>query len=120
MIHTLTQCALVLLIGIYAIRSTWFLFSGGALTPLTPVAAVIVVLCVFLFHRAPTQTSPYLWGVLAACAVGAVANAMLLTSTAPAYRSATNMTFSAVSVALWIALALLLWLGARSGQAAGS
>jgi hypothetical protein len=120
MIHALTQSALVLLIGIYAIRASWFLFSSGALTPLTPVAAAIVGLCVYLFHRAPTQTGPFLWGVLAACAVGAIANALLLTSTSPAYRNPTNMTFSALSVALWIALALLLWQGARAGQAAGS
>jgi hypothetical protein len=119
MIHALTQSVLVLLIGIYAIRASWFMFSGSV-SPLTPVAAAIVVLCVFLFHRAPTQAGPLLWSVFAACAIGAIANALLLTSVAPAYRNPTNMAFSALSVALWLALGLLLWQGTRAGQAGAS
>jgi hypothetical protein len=35
----LSKALLVVLIGIYAIRSTWFIFSGS-ISPLTPVAAV--------------------------------------------------------------------------------
>jgi hypothetical protein len=117
MIYAMTQATLVVLIGMYAIRASWFLFNG-LWSPLTPVAAACVVLCVYLFHRAPVQPGPYLWTVVAACVVGAIANAVLLTSTAPAYRNATNLMFSGTSAFLWLALAVLVWVSATSAGAA--
>jgi hypothetical protein len=116
-IHALTQTTLVVLTGMYAVRASWFLFSG-ALSPLTPVAAACVVLCVYLFHRAPTQPGTLLWSVMIACAIGAIANAVLLTSSDPAYRNTTNLVLSGLSTVLWLALAALLWLSATAGGAA--
>jgi glucose uptake protein GlcU len=115
-IHALTQATLVVLTGMYAVRASWFLFSG-VLSPLTPVAVACVTACVYLFHRAPTQPGTYLWAVMIGCVIGAIANAVLLTSADPAYRNATNLMFSGLSTVLWLALAALLWLSATASGA---
>jgi hypothetical protein len=97
------QSTLVALIGMYAVRASWFLF-GGQLTALTPVAAAVFVLCLVLFHWAPTMAGPWLYVLLAACVAGAAVNASLLFSAEGAYRDPTNFAFSAASVVGWIVL----------------
>jgi hypothetical protein len=100
----ITQALLVVLIGIYSIRSSWFLFSGQ-FSPLTPVAAAVLVLCLFAFHRPPTSVSLWFWAVMAVCLAGAIANATLLFSTSPIYSNPTNTAFSAISLGCFILLA---------------
>ena len=101
----LAKAFLVVLLGIYAVRSTWFLFSD-MLSPLTPVAMAVFVLCLFIFHRPPATAGLWFYAVIAACAVGVVANATLLFSTSPTYQNPTNQMFSMVSVACFIGLAV--------------
>jgi hypothetical protein len=113
MFHVLIQIVLTALVGMYAIRSTWFLFSG-IISPLLPVAAAACALCIYLFHRPPVAPGMFLWIVVGLCLAGAVANGALLTSTAPAYRDPTNFVFSAASAVLWLVLPVLLWLSASS------
>jgi ABC-type polysaccharide/polyol phosphate export permease len=99
------QSSLVVLAGIYAMRASWFLFAKGAISPLTPLAAVVFMLCVVLFHR-PPQSQTWLAVVAAACLVGVAANAALLFSASSAYQNPTNQVFSILSVAGWAILAV--------------
>lgn len=99
----MTQSILVILSGIYAIRSSWFIFSG-IFSPLTPVAVIVLVLCVVLFHRPPETPGLWLYVVTTGCVLGAIANGMLLFSHHEAYSNPTNRVFSLVSVVSWIVL----------------
>jgi hypothetical protein len=94
MIAGLSKAVLVLLIGIYAIRSSWFLF--GVVSPLTPVAMAVLALCITLFHRPPTEIGWWFGAVIAACIVGAIANA-----------DPTNRLFSMISLGAFVAYGLL-------------
>jgi hypothetical protein len=102
----LPKILLVILIGIYTIRTSWFLFSG-IFSPLTPVAAAVLVICLFAFHRPPETPGIWFYALIVTCVAGAIANGMLLFSTAPAYSNATNMIFSAVSLTCFILLAAM-------------
>jgi hypothetical protein len=106
MIIVIPKILLVILIGIYAIRTSWFLFSG-VFSPLTPVAAIVFVICLFAFHRPPETTGTWFYSLVAIYVIGAIANASLLFSTAPVYSNTTNMTFSAVSLTCFIILGLM-------------
>lgn len=99
------QSSLVVLAGIYAMRASWFLFAKGPISPLTPLAAIVFVLCILLFHR-PPQSSTWLAVVAIACMIGVAANAALLFSAAAAYQNPTNQAFSVLSVLGWAILAV--------------
>jgi hypothetical protein len=110
----LSKALLVVLIGIYTIRTSWFIFSGS-LSPLTPVAAIVLILCVISFHRLPMEAGTWLYVLLAMCGIGAVANASLLFSTSPNYANPTNLAFSAISLGCFILLGgIQLWSVLRS------
>jgi hypothetical protein len=99
---------LVILIGVYFIRTTWFFW--GVFSPLTPVAGIVLTICLFAFHKPPTETGAWFYGVIAMCVVGAIANFSLLYSTAPAYQNPTNQAFSWTSMISFLLLAgTLLW-----------
>jgi hypothetical protein len=105
----LSKALLVILIGIYAIRSTWFIFSGS-FSPLTPVAAAVLILCIISFHRLPLEIGTWFYVLISICVLGAIANASLLFSTSPIYANPTNMTFSAISLGCFVLLgAVQLW-----------
>jgi hypothetical protein len=99
----IAQALLVILIGIYFIRTSWFLFSD-MLSPLTPVAAVVLITCLFAFHRPPTSLSLWFWGLMAICVLGAITNATLLFSASPMYSNPTNTAFSAISLGCFVLL----------------
>jgi hypothetical protein len=99
----IAQALLVVLIGIYFIRTSWFLFIGQ-FSPLTPVAAIVLFMCLFAFHRPPTTLSLWLWALLAMCVLGAIANASLLFVSSPIYANPTNMAFSMISLGCFILL----------------
>ena len=98
------KAVLVPLIGMYAIRASWFLFSG-TISPLTPVAAAVLVLGILIFHRPPELIGPWFAGVLAACLIGACANAALLFSASPLYDNPVNTAFSLASLTGFVMLA---------------
>jgi hypothetical protein len=105
----ISQAILVVLIGIYFIRTTWFIFSG-VFSPLTPVAAAVLVVCLISFHRLPTTPGFWFYLLLATCLAGAIANASLLFATSPIYSNPTNQAFSWVSMISFIVLGgLQLW-----------
>jgi hypothetical protein len=97
---------LVILTGIYAIRSSWFIFSG-IFSPLTPVAVVVLGLCIILFHRPPTEPGTWLYIVIFGSIAGAIANGMLLLSTKEAYSNPINQVFSGISLIGWTVLAII-------------
>jgi hypothetical protein len=105
----LSKGLLVVLIGIYAIRSSWFVFSGS-FSPLTPVAAAVMVLCIISFHRLPLELGMWFYVLMFVCVAGAIANASLLFATSPNYANPTNMAFSAISLGCFLLLAAVqLW-----------
>ncbi len=101
----LMKAVLVVLIGMYAIRASWFLFSG-VLSPLTPIAAAVLMLCIVIFHRPPQSLGLWFVAVLTACLIGAIANAALLVSTSPLYHNPTNTAFSWASLTGFVLLAV--------------
>jgi hypothetical protein len=114
----IAQALLVLLIGIYFIRTTWFLFSG-VFSPLTPVAAIVLTICLFAFHKLPAATGAWFYAVIAMCVIGAIANGLLLFSASPTYSNPTNHAFSMISMVSFILLGgTLLWSVFGSSSAA--
>jgi hypothetical protein len=106
----LTQALLVLLIGIYLVRTTWFLFTG-VFSVLTPVAGIVLLVCLFAFNRPPMPGTVWFYIVLATYLIGAVANLSLLFSSSPTYSNSTNYIFSWVSMLSFAVLgAMHLWL----------
>jgi hypothetical protein len=103
----LSKSLLVILIGIYAIRSSWFIFSG-IFSPLTPIAAIVLVLCVIAFHTPPSSIGPWFFTLLATFAVGAVANFLLLFASGEASADPVNRAFSLVSMLCFLALGAIL------------
>ncbi|MGL5838963.1 MAG: hypothetical protein ACRCY3_10730 [Sphingorhabdus sp.] len=104
----LAQILLVILIGVYFIRTTWFLF--GVFSPLTPVAGIVLTICLLAFHKPPTATGAWFYTVIAMCVIGAIANFTLLYSTSPTYQNPTNQAFSWTSMISFVLLAgTLLW-----------
>jgi hypothetical protein len=115
----IAQALLVLLIGFYFIRTTWFLFSGGMFSPLTPVAAIVRTIRLFAFHKLPTAAGGWFYALIAVCVLGAIANGSLLFSTAPTYLNPTNHAFSMISMVSFILLGgTLLWSVYGSSSAA--
>jgi hypothetical protein len=103
------KALLVVLIGIYFIRSTWFLFTG-VFNPLTPVAAIVLTVCLFAFHKWPTATGAWFYALVGVCVAGAIANGSLLFATSPTHPNPTNDVFSLVSMVSFILLGgWLLW-----------
>lgn len=98
----ITQSILVIFSGIYAIRASWFIFSG-IFSPLTPVAAIVLVLCITLFHRPPIEPGIWLYVVLVGCVIGAIANSILFFSSHEG-SNPTNRAFSVISVVSWVFL----------------
>jgi hypothetical protein len=106
----LTQTLLVLLIGIYLVRATWFLFTG-VFSVLTPVAGIVLLVCLSAFNRPPVPGTAWFYVVLATYLIGALANLSLLFSSAPAYSNSTNYIFSWTSMLSFAALSVVhLWL----------
>ncbi len=99
----LSKALLVVLIGIYAIRSSWFIFSGNV-SPLTPVAAAVLVLRIISFHRLPLEVGTWFYVVIGMCVAGAFANASLLFVSSPIYANPTNIAFSAISLGCFVLL----------------
>ena len=83
---------LTILVGIYTIRGSWFLFSGHV-SPLTPVAAIVAVLCVVFFHRPPQSFGLWYGVVIGVCVVAMIANGALLFAESPLYRNTINTAF---------------------------
>ena len=99
---------LVILIGVYFIRTTWFFW--GVFSPLTPVAGIVLIICLFAFHKPPTATGAWFYAVIAMCVIGAIANFSLLHSTSPTYQNPINQAFSWASMISFVLLAgTLLW-----------
>jgi hypothetical protein len=99
----IAQALLIILMGIYFVRTSWFLFSGQ-FSPLTPVAAIVLIACLFAFHRPPTTLSPWFWALIAMCVLGAIANASLLFVGSPIYANPTNRMFSIISLGCFVTL----------------
>jgi hypothetical protein len=113
----IAQALLIILMGIYFVRTSWFLFSGK-FSPLTPVAAIVLITCLFAFHRPPTTLSLWFWALIAMCVAGAIANASLLFVSSPIYANPINRAFSMISLGCFVMLGGYWALAAmRIGQA---
>jgi hypothetical protein len=102
----LTQTALVLMAGIYAIRASYPLLGHEAFSPLTLVAAMVFLLAVALFHRLRKITGKLLYVVVALCLVGILVNGMLLFAPDGPHASLINTAFSATCVVGWAIVAI--------------
>lgn len=111
----IAKMLLIVLIGIYAVRASWFFFTGQ-LSPLTPVAAVVLGLCIYLFNRLPEAPGLWLYAVLGACAIGTLVNGSLFFATSPLYRNPTNFAFNAACMLCFVGVAVeRLWVIYASG-----
>jgi hypothetical protein len=99
--NVLTQIALVLMAGIYAVRATYPLLGGEAFSPLTLVAAAVFFLIVALFHRLRKISGRLLYVVTGLCIVGMTVNGVLLFAPGASHANLTNSLFSATCVLGW-------------------
>jgi hypothetical protein len=108
----ITRVALVLLAGIYAMRSSDWIFGSNSFEPLILLAAAAFCLTIYLFFRMPQQSGAALYAVLALCAAGVAVNALLLLDSGSP-EDPTDQIFSLTCTAGWAAVALCSWLAAR-------
>ncbi|MGB8819145.1 MAG: hypothetical protein WCC66_14615 [Rhizobiaceae bacterium] len=101
MLFVITKAALVILAGVYAIRASSYFFEDAPFEPLMLVAAFAFVLSVVLFYRPPIASGLWLYAVVALCAIGVLANAMLYFAPDKTHSDAINLSFSAISIAGW-------------------
>jgi FtsH-binding integral membrane protein len=106
MTFLLTQAALVLLAGIYAIRATSWIFGADAFEPLFLLATAVLGLIVFLFYRMPRERGAALFVVMALCVAGLSVNALLLFAPSDAHDNPSNAVFSALCMAGWAIVAM--------------
>jgi hypothetical protein len=72
----ITKAAMVLLIGIYAIRASDIVFNPALFHPTMLVAASAFVMSLVIFHRPPTEIGTWLYTVLLLCVIGVTANSL--------------------------------------------
>jgi hypothetical protein len=120
MMFVITKAALVVLAGIYAMRSSSILFHPTALTPLWFVALFAFIMTLILFYRPPTVPGWWQYTVIGLCLVGVVANAMLYLAPDAEHSDPTNMAFSAFSVVGWgiVCLSSILLTFAKTAEGA--
>jgi RsiW-degrading membrane proteinase PrsW (M82 family) len=97
----LTQASLVLMAGIYAIRSTYTTLGGEAFSPLSLLAALVFALVFFLFYRLNRVNGKRLYVVIGLCIVGMAVNGVLLFAPGASHANLTNSMFSATCVLGW-------------------
>jgi hypothetical protein len=102
-----TKIALVILAGIYAMRSAGVIFHPGPFTPMALVAMFAFVMSVIYFYRPPTVPGPWLYTAVPLFLFGVLANSILFFAPDKAHSDPVNMTFSAVSIAGWGLLAIV-------------
>jgi hypothetical protein len=107
----LSKAAIVMLAGIYALRSSSVIFVRQPFQPLMIAAVFAFLLLLTIFYRAPTKPGMWLYTVVALCAVGALTNAMLYFKPDAMHSDPTNMAFSAFGMAGWGLL--LVYFGAQ-------
>jgi hypothetical protein len=103
---TLIQTILVILIGVYAMRTASVIFIREPFDPLMIVAAAAFVFSLCVFHQPPASSGKWSIAVVVLCAIGCVANIFLFLKPDKAHSDPTNMTFSAVSVIGWAIVGL--------------
>ena len=102
----ITKSAIVILAGIYAMRSAGIVFRDDAFTPLWFAALFAFILLIILFYRPPTVQGAWQYTVIILSLVGVAANAMLYFKPDAAHADPTNLAFSALSIAGWGIVAL--------------
>ena len=106
MMHLLTQTALVLMAGIYAIRATYPLLGSEPFSPLTVLAGLVFLLTVALFHRLRKANGKVLYVVVMLCLGGMVVNGLLLIAPGGAQAGLIKTLFSATCVVGWGVIAV--------------
>jgi hypothetical protein len=101
MLLTLTQITLVILIGVYAMRTASVIFIREPFDPLMIVAAAAFVFSILVFHQPPTTSGKWSISIVVLCTIGCVANIFLFLKPDKTHSDPTNMTFSAISVVGW-------------------
>jgi hypothetical protein len=97
----LSKATLVILAGIYAMRSASPVFVRQPFQPLMIAAVFAFLLLVTLFYRAPTKPGLWLYTVILLCAVGMLTNATLYFRPDAMHSDPTNMAYSAFGMAGW-------------------
>jgi hypothetical protein len=103
--YIIVKIALVMLAGIYAMRTSNALFHPAALSPMWFVAAFAFVMSLVLFHRPPIVQGWWQYSVIGLCAFGVVANGILFFAPDAAHSDPINLAFSAASIIGWALVA---------------
>jgi lipoprotein signal peptidase len=67
----------VALAGMYAMRTAYSPMEGR-ISPLTFLALAVLIFCIFIFHRVPTNTGWWAYAVLAGSAIGCGVNIVFM------------------------------------------
>jgi xanthine/uracil permease len=117
MMFVVTKAAIIILAGIYAMRTSSILFRDESFSPLWFVALFAFVMSLVLFYRPPSVQGWWQYTVIGLCLVGIAANAMLYLAPDAEHNDPVNLAFSALSVIGWGIVALssiLLTFGAAA------
>jgi hypothetical protein len=102
----ITKVALVILAGIYAMRSFGVFFRPVPFEPLMVAAVLAFVFSIVLFYKAPTTSGWWQYTVIGWCVAAVGANAMLFFAPDASHSSPTQLAFSAVSMVSWAIVGL--------------
>jgi hypothetical protein len=100
------RTVLVIMAGIYAIRSTYTILGSKEFEPLSILAAIVFCLTVFLFYRLTKLSIRFLYTVMGLCVVGLAVNSMLLFSAYKNHDNPIEAAFSGFCMFGWLVVAL--------------
>jgi hypothetical protein len=106
MMYALTRIILVILAGVYAMRSTTVLFHPSTFNPMSLVAVFAFVMSFVIFQKMPTGPGLWAYSLIGFSLMGVFANSMLYFRPDALHAGTTNMTFSAVSIVGWAIVAI--------------
>ncbi len=105
MLYIATRISLVILAGVYAMRSSSVLFHPQSFQPLTGVAIFAFLMTLVYFNRPPTAPDWWLYTSIGLCLIGVAANTMLYLAPDESHGTPTNLAFSLVSIVGWAVVA---------------
>jgi hypothetical protein len=101
MLSLLSQASLVVLAGVYAMRTGPALLGREGRHPLVLLAALALVFSTAVFHRLPTAPGAWTNSVAVLCLLGVAVNTLLLVKPDAAHSQSVDLAFSATSVGGW-------------------
>jgi hypothetical protein len=106
MLMIASKTSLVMLAGIYAMRSSNVAFHPATFTPLWGVAFFAFVMSLVMYHNPPMSIGWWLFTAIGLCLIGVAANTFLFFATDFVHNNLTSRAFCVASVIGWMIVAI--------------